>query len=86
MVVEFKTNCAISAYHHYVSSNPAHGDVYSIQHYVIMFVCDLCRFPPPIKLTTTENSVESGVKHHNPNSNKNVCVASLRFFCCNMYV
>jgi hypothetical protein len=24
-----------------VSSNPAHGEVYSIQHYVIKFVCDL---------------------------------------------
>ena len=44
------------------SSNPAHGEVYSIQHYVIKFVSDLrqisdfhwvLRFPPPIKLTTT---------------------------------
>jgi len=26
-----------------VSSNPAHGEVYSIQHYVIKFVCDLGR-------------------------------------------
>ena len=42
------------------SSNPAHGDAYSIQHYVIKFVSDLqqvgdflrkLRFPPPIKLT-----------------------------------
>ena len=24
-----------------VNSNPAHGEVYSIQHYVIKFVCDL---------------------------------------------
>jgi len=45
-----------------VSSNPVHGDVYSIQHYVIKFVSNLrqvggflrvLRFPPPIKLTTT---------------------------------
>jgi hypothetical protein len=44
-----------------VSSNPAHGEMYSIQHYVIKFVGDLRRsmdfsgyskFPPPIKLTT----------------------------------
>jgi hypothetical protein len=44
-----------------VSSNPVHGDVYSIQHYVIKFVSDLrqvggflrvLRFPLPIKLTT----------------------------------
>jgi hypothetical protein len=45
-----------------VSSNPIHGEVYSIQHYVIKFVSDLrqvggflrvLRFPPPIKLTAT---------------------------------
>jgi hypothetical protein len=42
-----------------VSSNPAHGEVYSIQHYVIKFVSYLrqvggflrvLRFPPPKKL------------------------------------
>ena len=45
-----------------VSSNPVHGEVYSIQHYVIKIVNDLrqvggflpvLRFPPPIKLTAT---------------------------------
>jgi len=45
-----------------VSSNPVHGEVYSIQHYVIKFVNDMwqvggflrvLRFPPPIKLTAT---------------------------------
>jgi hypothetical protein len=45
-----------------VSSNIAHGEVYSIQHYVIQFVSDLrqvggflrvLRFPSPIKLTAT---------------------------------
>ena len=60
----FTNTCVISVYHHYniVSLNPAHGEVYSIQHYVITFVSDLrqvggflrvFRFPPPIKLTTT---------------------------------
>jgi hypothetical protein len=43
-----------------LSLNPAHGEVYSIQHYVIKFVSDLRQvsgflrvlwFPPPIKLT-----------------------------------
>ena len=43
-----------------VSSNPVHGEVYSIQHYVIKFVIDLrqvsgflwvLQFSPPIKLT-----------------------------------
>ena len=45
-----------------MSSNPARGEMYSMQHYVIKFVSDLRhgggflqipRFPPPIKLTTT---------------------------------
>jgi hypothetical protein len=56
---------------------PAHGEVYSIQHYVIKFVSDLrqvcgflrvLRFPPPIKLTTQYNwyIVESDVKYPNP--------------------
>ena len=45
-----------------VSSNPANGDVYSIQHYVMKFVSDwhqiggflrVLRFRPPIKLTAT---------------------------------
>ena len=44
------------------SSNPIHGEMYSIQHYVIKFVSDLqqvcgflwvLRFPQPIKLTAT---------------------------------
>jgi hypothetical protein len=45
-----------------MSSNPAHGEVYSIQHYVINFVNDLqqvsgflwvLQFPPPINPSTT---------------------------------
>jgi hypothetical protein len=41
-----------------VSSNPVHGEMSSIEHYVIKFVSDLreigvLRFPPSIKLTTT---------------------------------
>jgi hypothetical protein len=45
-----------------VSSNPVHGEVYSIQQYVIKFVSDLGQvdgflrvflFPPPIKLIAT---------------------------------
>ena len=60
MVVEFTTTYAITT--KVVCSNPAHGEVYSIQHYVIKFVSDLChaagflqlpRFPPPVKLTAT---------------------------------
>ena len=45
-----------------VMLNPTHGEVYSIQHYVIQIVNDLRQvdgfhrvlwFPPPIKLTAT---------------------------------
>ena len=40
-----------------VSSNTVHGEVYSIQQYVIVSdlqqVGGFLRFPPPIKLTTT---------------------------------
>ena len=74
LVVGFTTTNEISLYH------PVHGELYSIQHYVIKFVSDLrqiggflrvLRFPPPIKLTATIyrgnwNIVESGVKYHNP--------------------
>jgi hypothetical protein len=51
-----------------VSFIPAHGEVYSIQHYVIKLVSDLwqvsgflwvIRFPPPIKLT----AMFEGVMH-----------------------
>ena len=59
------------------SSYPIHGEVYSIQHYVIKFVSDLrqvggfLRFPPSIKLMPRYNwnIDESGVKHHYHNSN-----------------
>ncbi len=42
MVVGFTTTYAINVYHaNVVSANPAHGEMYSIQHYVIKFVSDL---------------------------------------------
>ena len=63
MVVGFTTTYAIIAIiTNVVSLNPAHDEVYSIQHYVIKFVSDLrqvdgffrvLRFPPTIKLTAT---------------------------------
>jgi hypothetical protein len=40
MVVGFTTTYAISAYQ-LISSNPAHSEVYSIQHYMIKFVSTL---------------------------------------------
>ena len=60
-----------------VSSNPAHGEVYAIQHYVIKFLSDMrqvggflrvlhqLNWPPRYNW----NIVEDGVKHHNPNPN-----------------
>ena len=60
MVVGFTTTCAITT--NVVISNSTHGEMYSIQHFVITFVSDLqqvecfllaLRFPPTIKLTAT---------------------------------
>ena len=61
MVVGCTTTYAIGAYHLTKATrpNPAYGEVYSILHYEIKFVSDLCqigdflRFPPPITLTST---------------------------------
>jgi len=64
MVVGFTTTyiCNQSQITTNVSSNPSHGEVYSIQHNVIKFVSDLwqvggflwvLRIHPSIKLTTT---------------------------------
>jgi hypothetical protein len=45
------------------SLNPVHGEVYSIQHYVIKFVSDLRQVggflwsPPPIKLTSDYHDI-----------------------------
>ena len=60
-----------------MGSNPAHGEVYSIQHYVIKFVSDLrqvggflweLQFPPPNWPPWYNwNIVESGIKHHKSN-------------------
>jgi hypothetical protein len=57
-----------------VSSNPVHGEVYSIQHYVIKFVGDLWQVsgflrvlqsPPPIILVSTI-LLKYCWKHHKP--------------------
>ena len=63
MTIGFTTTYAIGAYHaKVVSSNPVHGEVYLIQHYVIKFVSDLrqvggflrvLQFSPPVILTPT---------------------------------
>ena len=63
-----------------VSSNPVHGEVYSIQHYVIKFVGDLLQvcgflrvlwFPLPIKLTATTYNLKYCWKwHYKPQTSK----------------
>ena len=63
MVVGFTTTCATSAITtKVVSLDHVHGEVYSIQHYVVIFASDLRQvngffriilFPPPLKLTAT---------------------------------
>jgi hypothetical protein len=77
-VIGFITTCAtVPITTKVVSSNPAHGVVYSMQHCVIKLVSELrqvgsflgvFQFPASIKLTTTIylKYVESGIKHHNP--------------------
>jgi hypothetical protein len=56
MVVEFTTNSAY--YHKVVSSNPVHGEVYSIQHYVIKWTCD--RFVVFPRYSTHSSTNKSG--------------------------
>jgi hypothetical protein len=61
LVVGFRTTYAsVPITTKVMSLNPAHGEVYSIQHYVIKFVSGLSQvsgflrvlqFPPPINLT-----------------------------------
>jgi hypothetical protein len=54
-----------------LGSNPAHGEVYSIQHYAIQFVNDLRQvgeFPPCTNKTDWHDIAQiSGVKYHNSN-------------------
>jgi hypothetical protein len=45
-----------------VSSNPAHGEVYSIQHYVIKFVSDLWQVGGFLRVSSTNKT-----DHHDIN-------------------
>ena len=63
-----------------VSSNPAHGEVYSIQHYEIKFVNDLWqvgKFSPGTPVFSTNKIdrhditgilLKGAIKHHYPNN------------------
>ena len=47
-----------------VSSNPAHGEVYSIQHDVIKFVSDfwqVCGFSPDIPVSSTNKAARNDI-------------------------
>jgi hypothetical protein len=69
-----------------VGSNPVHGEVYSIQRYVVKFVSDLRQvggfflhqknWPPRYNW----NIVESDVEHHKPTNQLFVCFCY--FFVC----
>ena len=71
MVVGFTTICATKV----VSSNLTHGEVCSIQHYVIKFVSDLWQVDGFLRVCQQKNwpqwynwnIVESCTKHHNAN-------------------
>jgi hypothetical protein len=79
MVVEFTTTHAISAIATYaMGSNPAHGEMYTIQHYVIKCVSDLRRVDgfslgTPVSSSNktdrhdiTKLLLKVALKHHNP--------------------
>ena len=68
-----------------VSSNPAHAEVYSMQHYVIKHVSDLRQVGgflqfPPTNLTDDHDITESGVKHRNSNPNHSLSTLSVLLF------
>ena len=59
-----------------VSLNPAHGEVYSIQRYVIMWFADgqwFLSWYSGFLHQLNCNIVESGIKHHNPNPWSDKC-------------
>jgi len=60
MVVGFLITCTISAYHHeHFEFKSCSGEVYSIQHYVIKFVCDSWQgggFFPGIPVSSTNKT------------------------------
>ena len=52
-----------------VSSNPVHGEVYSIQHYVVKFVSDMVG--GVLRHDITELLLKVVLKHHKPNQKLN---------------
>jgi hypothetical protein len=73
MVVEFRVQSE-PIMTKVVSLNPVHGEMYSIQHYLIKFVGDgdlrqICGFHrySGFLHQYNWNIVESGIKHHKPN-------------------
>ena len=85
MAVEFTTIYAIGAVG---SSNPAHGKVYLIQHYVIKFVSDLRQVGTLVSCTNktdhhhiTKILLKMAVKNHNakPNSQYVSVVSTMQY-------
>jgi hypothetical protein len=77
-----------------VSSNPPHGEVYSIQHYVIKFISDsrqvggflrVFRFPPSIKLTV-HDITEILLKVALSTITLTLYTCKLWHFICNIYI
>ena len=77
-----------------VSSNPAHDEVYSIQHYVIKLVCDLLQVSGFLQYSSflhqqnwpprdNWNIFESGVKHH---KSKQANFSALLTNCCLTFI
>jgi hypothetical protein len=58
MVTGFKTTCATKI----VSSNPVHGEMYSIQHYVIKFVSNWFSLVSPTNKTDCHDITEIWLK------------------------
>jgi hypothetical protein len=74
-----------------VSSNPAHGEMYSIQHYVLKFVSDLrkvsgflqvLQFRPPRKLTLNPRPLNNnfGYDKWRLSINENFSILELQFW------
>jgi hypothetical protein len=67
-----------------VSSNPVHGEVYSMQHYVIKFVCDLrqvCGFLRVLPVFSTNKT-----DRHDITEILLVIMHSLVYFLSNIYL
>ena len=70
-----------------MSSNPAHGKVYSIQHYVIKFVSEMRQvsgflcilwFPPPLKPYYPHPNALDNIKSYTNKGNSNMTLQTMQ--------